>query len=104
MPKPTIEPWRLPDKPLQLELQQEFADRAIIGGVTGFVQTWTQQALAAVSAPDLRTALAQLSADAAGYADLGRPARKAFVAEVQRLAGLVAKEAGARPKLSLIHI
>lgn len=101
MPKPPPQPnqpWRLPLKPLQLEREQNYADRAIIGGVSGFVQKWAQQASAAVSARDLRAALAQLSADASNYADLGLAARKSFLAEVQRLAGLVEREVSRKPK------
>ena len=91
MPKPTAEPWRLPEGPLQLERKQEFANRAIIGGMAHFVQNWTRQATTVITAPDLRAALAQLSADAATYADMGRPARKALVAEIQRLVMVAVK-------------
>lgn len=101
MPKPSPQPnqpWRLPLKPVQLEREQNYADRAIIGGVSGFVQKWAQQAMAAISAPELRAALAQLAADAANYSDLGLAARKSLVAEVQRLAGLVEQEACRKPK------
>ncbi|MHB8996569.1 MAG: ATP-dependent DNA helicase RecG [Armatimonadota bacterium] len=97
MPNPTHEPWRLPLKPLQLEREQGCADRALIGGMASFVQRWVQQAMAAVSERDLRDALAQVAADAANYGDLGLASRKAFLAEVQRVAGLVEKAATTRP-------
>jgi ATP-dependent DNA helicase RecG len=97
MPNPTNDSWRLPLKPLQLEREQGCADKAVIGGMGAFVQRWVQQAMVAVSARELRDSLAQLSADAGKYGDLGLAARKGFLAEVQRLAGLVEQELRKRP-------
>ncbi|MEN6641716.1 MAG: ATP-dependent DNA helicase RecG [Armatimonadia bacterium] len=87
--KPKSEAWRLPRGPLQLERRQDFADDAIIGGVSGFVQQWVHQASAVISARDLQAALGKLAVEAAQYAELGKPQRKALLAEVERLGSLV---------------
>ncbi|MGE5530796.1 MAG: hypothetical protein ACM3VW_01595, partial [Bacteroidota bacterium] len=100
---PTNDPWRLPLKPLQLEREQGCADRAVIGGMGAFVQRWVQQATAAVSARELREALAQAAANSGNYGDLGLAARKAFLAEVQRLGGLVEQELRKRPARTTEH-
>jgi len=91
MPSPPSpnQPWRLPRQPLQLERKQGCADRAIVGGVAKLVAQWAKRAAAHLEAGDLRTALAQIASQAAGYPQMGQPQRKALLAEVERLGTLV---------------
>jgi ATP-dependent DNA helicase RecG len=83
------EPWRLPTQALALERRQDFADRAVVGGLAGLVQQWVDRATPHVAAEDLRGALARLRVEAGQYGSLGPAQRQAFVAEVERLGGLV---------------
>ncbi|MCE5237609.1 ATP-dependent DNA helicase RecG [bacterium] len=90
---PANQPWRLPTQALQLERRQNYADRAIVGGLAGLVQQWVDRAAAHIADPGLRDALARLRVEADRYAEMGLPQRKAFVTEVERLGGLVERTA-----------
>ena len=89
---PPNQPWRLPAQALALERRQDYADRAVVGGLAGLVQQWVDRAAAHVQDRDLRAALARLRAEAGQYAEMGQPQRKAFVTEVERL-GLLVEQA-----------
>lgn len=83
------EAWRLPKAALQLERRQDFADRAVTGGMGRLVGQWVRRATARVEDLDLRAALAQTAKDAESYGGMGRAQRQALVAELERLGTLV---------------
>lgn len=77
---------QLPAGALQLERRQGYADRAVIGGMGRLLNQWARRVAAAKAAPDLRTKLQRLAAQAQRYERLSPEERRALLEAAEALA------------------
>ena len=92
-PSPSAPCSRLPSlAPIALERRHNCADRAVIGGMAGFLTGWLKTALALVEDPQLRAALKSLGRRARCYAQLQPDERLVLLDEMEQTAALVTEQ------------